>query len=366
MASLRAGLCWFAALLLGLLAGCFTGPINRLPQVASIQPSAPVMRGHDASFTVIVSDPDDDPLDVKWGVVPDDCPADRTVEHWMGDLQSLPAGEQQVMVGGDVTRDARFCLCAFASDSHHAVASNCLQVAPMNLAPVTKLRVESPSAALIYPLYSHFQLSGEGSVDPEGDALTRDWSITGPSGATVVPEACASSNPLEACFFADTPGEYLVTLTTSDTLQVTSPASLTLKVAADRLPCLGMTMPGLSSLSITSSDIEETKFTVESVDDDGNAFGVPPVVGRIQFTWYLGSGTGPLVYKGNDFNVFTIVPGTFRSGDTARVRVEIRDDANRDAIDNILLGCGNQRDLCESPPGSGCFLGATWTVSFAR
>lgn len=344
------------------LAGCFTQPINRQPSVQLTPPATSIMRGKDASFIVVATDPDGDPLNVSWSVAAGDCP--RDVQSWQGDRRPLGPGERQVVVESSATLDT-FCVCVFAVDSHNATDANCLKGTPINRAPDITLRVVEPSILPRFPLFSRIRVSAAGTVDPDGAAgelIRYDWrDLVRPTGSTAVLEACAPPSELDRCFTGDAHGTYTVTLEASDAMGEKSRAMVPVEIAEDRLPCIRETTPALTSLTRDDSHDAPRSISVTSVEDDGNPYPASSS-GRIQFTWFAGLQGGPMSYLGNDFESYT--PVGYQLGDVVQVRVEIR-DRNVKTIDDILTRCQMNGDaLCESPPGSGCFLSATWTVRF--
>ncbi len=134
-----------------------------------------------------------------------------------------------------------------------------------------------------------------------------------------------------------------------------------MQIAEDRLPCIGATMPVLTTIPLVRDPSVVNTFEVDSIDDDGNS----ALIGqdRIHFTWYEGPADGPLLYQGGDDSHFMQVPDNTLRGETRKVRVEIH-DVNSDQIDMKLRGCQNA-DVCFSAPDSGCFLRMTWTVSYS-
>jgi len=343
------------------LAGCFTEPINRQPSVQLTPPGTSIMRGKDASFTVVATDPDGDPLMVSWGVVAGDCPID--VQSWQGDRRPLGAGERQVVVESSATL-APFCVCVFAVDSHNATDANCLPQTPVNRAPDIQLRVVEPNTLPRFPLFSRVRVSAAGTVDPDaapGEMILYSWNLDRPPGSSAALEGCGTATDLERCFTGDARGTYTVTLEARDGMGEKSRAMVPVEIAEDRLPCIRETTPALTSLIRDDSPDAPRSLSVTKVDDDGNPYPASSS-GRIQFTWFAGLEGGPMSYLGNDFESFT--PVGYQLGDVVRVRVEIR-DRNVKTIDDILTRCQMSGDaLCESPPGSGCFLSATWTVRF--
>ncbi|HET6151093.1 MAG TPA: hypothetical protein VFH68_26390 [Polyangia bacterium] len=346
-----------------LAAGCFTGPINQHPRVELSPPAAAIMRGKDASFTFVATDPDDDPLDLSWGVASGACR--DNFPSWTADHRPLAAGERQVVVEGSATLGP-FCVCVFAEDSHHAKNDSCVDGTPVNRPPDTRLRLVSPGTPQPFPLFSRVRVSGAETVDTDaapGELIRYDWGLTAPSSSTATLAPCDPNAALDRCFLADIPGTYSVTLQATDSLGASYRFPLDVQIAEDRLPCIRHTTPELDNL-IRDDDADAPRgLSVDVVDDDGDPY-PGSVNGRTHFAWYSGLENGPMSSLGNDFNTF--VPGGYRLGDVVQVRVVIGDrDKNAETIRLRLIQCGMNGDaLCASAPGSDCILSVTWTVRF--
>ena len=171
-----------AAVLLAVAsAGCFTGPINRPPEVTVTRTdSGPLLRKQEATFQMAVSDPDgDDMSTMTWAVVRDECADDTDPQNWPSpDMRQTTSPQKQIlMLVGDST-DAPFCVWAFATDTHNATGAGNLGSHPQNQNPIAEIDFVQPAFATSYPLFTNFHLSGSASSDPEQEALAPPtWSI---------------------------------------------------------------------------------------------------------------------------------------------------------------------------------------------
>jgi hypothetical protein len=328
-----------------------------------------LLRGQPASYTASASDPDQDRVDFSWAVVPGDCAADTGPASWPADRVPSSPDPEVFVVPAEVTRD-RFCVWAFATDAHGALGEAHSAGDPENLAPTAQIDVKRPQVAPAptYPLYTDFWLSGAASTDPEGDGpLTFAWSLDRApvnSVARIGTCAGAGAGASEGCFFADVPGQYVVSVAVSDPQGARGTATVTLLVAQDQPPCIVLSDPDFLTPTLVRDPTVSNDFSVDQVDDDGDPF-PPGPHGRIRFRWYLGHGDEPLVSYDNDFHSLTVAANTFLLGDSGRVRVEIHDRnvGNMGAIniDNVLLECGDKPQCAATP---GCFQRVSWSIDW--
>jgi hypothetical protein len=266
---------------------------------------------------------------------------------------------QPFMVPASSLTSSSFCVCTFVTDSHNASDFGCLPVVPTNRPPVPTIVVKLPQeqdASLKYPLHSKFQLSVS-ATDPDGDTVSfGEWAFTlQPASSKATLQSCPAPDTMDACFVADQPGTYEVSITADDhhgglTMAKTMPQ---LVVDADRLPCIRTTMPDASMLPLLWDWAHPTTFSV-SVDDDGSP-------SMIHYIWYEGPATGSLLYLGDDVQSLTPAPDLLWGATTRRLRVEISDGVNAAQIDQLLRQCGDD-DICYG--GMGCPLRVTWHVSY--
>ena len=370
-----------AATVLGAaLAGCFTNPINQKPVVNPISATGAVVRGYAATFTVSGSDPDQDHLDWTWASLSGDCPDPQDGSKWPGQSAPQDASRPTTYTVDASLTMARFCVWAFATDRYGAVGANNLAVDAGHNTPTANIKLLSPDLNNSYRAYTKFQLSGELSAADNDTIASYDWNIDqAPRGSNAAFFSCDETGVTPdpdylRCFRADLPNQYVVSLVVTDSLHTASPpATIALNVLPDQPPCITLTEPDFSAAPIvihgpTDSAGTLPDFTVIKVikvGDDGDPFPADPrfPTDTVHFAWSYGKEGGPLTFvDNNDFFQLVIPSSDFSVGDTAIVRLEVR-DRNAAAIDDILLSCGDAA-LCPDTPGNTCFQRVSWKVMY--
>ncbi len=328
-----------------------------------------LLRGQPATFQMSVTDSDgDDTPILTWARVLGVCADATDKQAWPGaDQRQTSSPEKQTFMldGGDTTSD-RFCVWAFATDTRNATGAGNLGVMPQNQPPTVKISVVAPDPASVaangtvtYPLYSTFELSSAGTMDPEGDPLTPTpgWALYGaPHGSAASLRDC---NGGDQCFTADVWGEYDVSFIVADSSRAQGMASVQIHVNPDQAPCIQSTDPAYQSPTIDLLTGEKKQFIVNTVVDDGDPWPRDPTTNAAtHFRWYVSRNGQPFVPYSNDFPSLTLVTDTDTFGDTVKVRVEALD--RNPSTDSALFGCTT--DQCEMNSGSGCFQRLTWSV----
>ena len=348
--------------------GClYTSSINMSPSILEIVGPTQVFRQQLVAYTASASDPDGEPLLLTWTMSAGRCPVDpSSTAGWPTDPRSTADTFSLTVLALDP-----FCIWAFATDPHGAIAARALQVTPANRPPTAAIDVVTPAGGPPYPLYGRIQLSAASSTDLDGDPLTFAWgSLADAHGSSVTLGPCSDQmGDGFRCFIPGVAGTYTAQLTVDDGFGGHSTAMRTIEVAEDQLPCLGVTSPPLDAPEIvriagvagavSSTAANTGTFSVQTVTDDGDPF-PGSSTGVTTFSWFLGLGSDPVVYLGRNFPSYTMDFNLYSIGDEARVRVEIS-DRNQAAVAAVLLGCGDQ-PLCAGRPG--CYQRATWTVGF--
>ena len=359
-----AGVLGAAAVLAG-GGGClFTDPINMPPTIMIVPPTA-VLIHEPASFKSTTSDPDGDALIVDWMHIPGDCSDDYSDPARWPFVD--PIAEYVVADPAD-----SFCVWASATDRHGAITMAVpYHATPVPEPPVAMIDIVRPVGATDpFPLYTDLEFSGAKSTHSVMDPLTFKWRLL-PMGSPLGSQATLKDCPPDdTCLSPDMPGSYEVELTVVSSIdpKKMSVATKAVRVAADQLPCLGITTPGLDVATLAEDPAAEILFTVNSVVDDGDPYPVPdpkpPLVGTTHFSWFIGHGAAPARVNYialHDFPSYTVPANDFSIGEEGRVRVEIHD--RNPIIDKILLDCGDE-DLCAG--SKGCFQRMTWNIVFNR
>ena len=84
-------------------------------------------------------------------------------------------------------------------------------------------------------------------------------------------------------------------------------------------------------------------------------------MGQTFFRWFISTNGGPFIpdYY-NDVNQLTLVG--YNQGDLVKVRAEATD--GQPATESALLGCGQDKDTCQSPAACGGFLRVSWSFQY--
>ncbi|HEX2657934.1 MAG TPA: hypothetical protein VHU40_06665 [Polyangia bacterium] len=333
-----------------------------------------IVRGQSVTFTVYVSDPDQDHLDITWAAKIGPCLDRREPSNWPKDASpSSDPSPFTFTVSGDLT-DGRFCVWAIATDAHGATNANNTMIDPSNPAnrpPTALITLDDPKVATSYPLYTKFRLVGSGE-DPDGDRdpITKySWQpLQAPSSdATLGLCNDGTDDDTVRCFTANTPGDYTASLKVSSQAPFQSNAdesqayTKTFRVLEDAPPCIVGTTPQYTTLTVPRNSATAWTFSVDTVTDDGDPLpsnGDPN--GRLTFIWSYGKKGEPLTVLNGNINLFKIKAGQYDPLDVSVIRVEVLD--RRPETLTSLQMC--DKDFCEAKPGSGCFQRVTWTVSW--
>jgi len=338
--------------------GCYLSPINRAPMVLSINPAGPLQRGEKIQFTATVTDPDGDAVDLSWGVKSGECKPKDDPTNWPTRMAA-----STYTVPGEMTSDT-FCVWAFATDRYGAVGVGNDVFLAGDRPPVATIDLVSPKLMAMYYLGTTFQLQGH-DMDPDGDQATQyDWTLRLPSGTTQPLDPCGGAAGVASprCFQATGSGRYVVSLTVSAHGLSGTSAPLQLDVHDHIPPCIQDWTHKSATVSLDPQMDQE--FTVLAVLDDGRA-DAPD----INYTWFMTPpgalpGSAP-VAQDVSFSRLKIDKKSFKFGDTAVIRVEVRDD-RPDVVDDILRRCGDAPTCSTTDPitNSECFQRISWNVTW--
>ena len=362
-----------AALTLMLLGtGCFVHPINRAPQVLSINVAGPFQRGQDGvQFTAVVTDPDGDPVDLSWGAQKGTCPPATDSASWPPRTSTTT-----YTVPKDLTNDT-FCVWAFATDRYGAVGVKNDVFSAGDRPPVAL--IDAGPTMSHYRLYTTFKVDGSHSSDPDGDTIKRyTWDLQSPSGTPLSFQDCDTGDPKTTrCFQASQPGLYTVSLTVyaggaaADPGVMSAPAVVKFDVLGDTFPCLQAANHGLIPMTTVELNphASTNDFQITVFDDDGGLFPPANPAEHITYSWFMtppGAPPGsPLVAQDTLLNTLTILKDQFTLADETVVRVEIH-DRQVEAIDQHLRDCGDAPTCSTTDPITNevCYQRFSWTVKW--
>lgn len=154
------------------------------------------------------TDPDGDTVSV--GFVLTEKPASSTatlsIVGKMARLVPDALGQFKVRVTGTDARGATF-------ESNYSFDANNRAPNPIMAASVTPVVASAGQNTVQASVGYDVVLNGGASSDPDGDAITRQWTMTKPAGSTAV---LSSASGTASGFSADLLGNYVVTLTATD------------------------------------------------------------------------------------------------------------------------------------------------------
>jgi hypothetical protein len=211
------------------------------------------------------------------------------------------------------------------------------------------MRVQQPVTNMFgrYNLFSGFRVTSFESSDPDGDAITRKWTLLAPnatSNATLT--ACSPTAPEDVvqCFLADVAGDYKLTLTVRDGSNENVETQLTIRVDEDAPPGITLTLPPYTASPLVLDPAEAWSFAVLTVDDDGDPFpGAEKPRGSATFAWKFrhNGGDWRTIPGFESLPSVLIAADTFVIGDKVDLRVEVLDRVPA----HSLAACGTT-DIC--------------------
>jgi hypothetical protein len=339
--------------------------VNTPPTVRIVLPTKPNTRGAPINVTANVSDPEGGPFRLEWWTTPGDCaqapdpsaPAPTKVESAPGD----PTFTFKLMAGDPDT----VCVHVMATDSQGASGVDARPLSSVDQPPIAVITVLEPSTTASngqFPLFSTFHLSAAGSSDPDDDAVVDpQWSVTGmPDKAMPNIAKCPGPTPtdfLQCLDVGGTPGLYTVSLTVSDGIMRSGPASKMLMVAYDHPPCVSKTEPSVDASPIIDDPTRPQTLRITGILDDGSPL-PEPVEGMHTlptFTWQVrrNGGVPQMIAGYENVNALTLPENTYASGDVVEVTAAISD--------GVAM---HLEPACDPACPAGCPQQARWTVEY--
>jgi hypothetical protein len=347
--------------------GCllYTGPVNDPPAVEIESPTREPFRRTPTVLGARASD-DEDPSEairLEWSQTRGPCPA--TPPAWVPGTGVV--GSEYVLT---LTDDLDVCVRVVATDSRGATGEQSLAFNGRNHLPrAVASYTAARSAAGKVRRYARVELSASASLDDDGDPLTPMWQVTGPDRAALSTSPCMTP-PGRACFSAQTPGHYEISLVVSDGLASSTTERVAFDVDDDNPPCLVKSDPAPLLPLVVVRGGTRRAFEVQVVDDDGEPF--PSVAGALGdplFIWSAASEGNALErVAGENGPRLDVSEGLFhpplRLGETARVRVEVLDKLRTEQRQQHLVPppCADSEDSCYVDK---CLRWATWKVQFS-
>jgi hypothetical protein len=353
-------------LLVSALPACllYTDPINKAPAV-TIKPP-PAIQAGTLTFHADSSDPDGDPVTLRWTGVHKPCAKDPAEDWAAGESSNGDAFQLEV------TGHQSFCVRVVAQDRYGARSIEATYDGALkNQDPEIELAVTPAlSAGQAYPLFTTFRVAASPLMDADGDPVTFTWKGVDGSGTELQMLPCEPDHPQEVrCFSADTPGTYMISVQGSDGVPGSQPVTATLPLAVmdDSPPCIEATDPSADTdVVVMAVSDPPRRFEVRQVRDDGNPFPIGPH-GVAGFQWSTaGAGASWQRYRGYDRPTFDVGASLFddvRPGSTYRVRVEVRDPRRElpPELHAVEVAC-EDRAVCKLPET--CVRWLTWSVRF--
>ena len=367
---------WFPALTFVLVClaaqGCvlFTSPVNSPPTVKISPLSGPVFRGQKVQLSAEVSDPDGGRVNLEWTTSMGACPepldvSQRPTTMPVGGSDADPTFSLALQPGDPAT----LCVWVLATDAQGATAVAARSISSQDRAPVAVIEVLAPTtktAGGLFELYSVFHLSAAKSHDPDGDVvLDPQFEVTSfPPAAMPTPKlvpcpAAAPSDFLECLDVGGFAGTYTISLTVSDGLMRSDPATAIamLTVDEDHPACVSGTDPASDASPVVLDPSEAKTFTVEQILDDGAPLPTPADGAHVPptFAWKVrrNAGAWQPIAGYDHVNAFTVTENTYATGDVVDVSATISDGV---AV--------HLQPACDPRCPAGCPQSAQWTVEY--
>jgi hypothetical protein len=339
--------------------GCFyLEDINHRPAIEIVRVTeTAIERGAMVELRAIVSDPDEQDVDVSWRAhacaetieACDEVPYAESSERALAVLAPL-----RTTVGLPV-QHLRITLTAVDARGARALPEQSLELDVVNAVPrLTGPQPVSDRAAVGMPLQLRVRRTDS---DDAAASVQLAWKVFGPAGTSHPPlRQLPSADPEidNQELIPDVTGAWLIEVTARDPAGGTATAQRALVVTGDLPPCLA----ALSPPSTTPLLLDQLRrLSVLVVEDDLDPFPVLPG-GGARFTWSLlapsrAAGRQPLAGATGAF--VDLDPAAFVPGEILELRVEVADRVPRS------LPCADGDAQC-SIQQSSCMQRQTWRL----
>ena len=286
-----------------LLVGCYTSPVNMSPIVRIDTPATPIQRGTRVPYTATASDPDGGPPTLRWTKTAGVCPNGfEQPAQWPDTFMLQSFGIEAA------DTSSIWCVWVKASDSAGAATVDAVTFVAPDRAPDAVLTLLSPPEAPSFPLHTTFVLSAGMSTDPDGeiDHANLQFNFKLKSQPSIAANPAIPGSVAQVDAFGPCP----------DTLNTD------MRMNTD-VRCLTATVPGVFQVEVQVSDptgmtsVVDKFLTVSPgvppvavLDDIVTLDGLPPHLGST-FKVSAASSTGnPTMF---DWSSFTPAPGSAAS-----------------------------------------------------
>ena len=351
-------------------AGCFyIDPVNRGPTDMILDPTQPVQRGRQVTFTQSFADPDHHPGSFLWKVYTCAAIEDNQGAGCDDSPMFIGQGEDATLVVPltmqDGTPSQVLEVSLDARDDRGALVQNQRPFPILDSAPTLQVSTSAHAFSVGAPI-DVFARYGDLDNDPAGLAIS--WTVFTPgpqAGYTLTPLAPISDDTTHVTagqrLVAQAAGEWHVVVSVTDPASASATQDQVIAVSADAPPCLAQWQPIVPPSGATLPVSEPTVFQVPLVDDDLDMYppiASEPLFGTTGFAWSIrGPGEAARrVLAGATGNSLDFDPGAFAPGDVVELRVEIFDRHH------TALPCADDLATCSLTSQPTCLQRQTWRV----
>jgi hypothetical protein len=356
-----------ATLLLVLAPGClYVDPINQPPSADIVQDSsAPVFRGDPVALTANTSDPDGQPVTVRWRIYactdatsPAGCDRDP---FFIGATERIETATPTTRAGGEPVAALRVILEATDSLGATAKPAQELLIPVSDHGPTLTLAKDSSYGYVVgTPIDVYAKVT-----DPDDDPPYHlAWQVFGPAAADAFDDLAVPTDPTQAGkrLVVSTPGDWDVRVTVLDHPGgLSAMADQPITVVPDHPPCLTSWTPLDAPPGQTVPLTDPTLFQVLAVTDDLDPYPAvvgDPLRGTPSFSWsILPPGASQRdTLAGVIGNSVALDPAAYSPGDVLELRVEIEDRVH------TPIACADADPTCSVISDPTCIQRLTWRV----